>query len=76
MMRNFLGRSISRKILASFVGIYAATYLLTALVVFTGVRASIIGRMERHGGSATIRTGPDSGLEGTEVVLRMPEPGE
>ncbi|MDA8229797.1 MAG: ATP-binding protein [Magnetospirillum sp.] len=42
MMRNFLGRSISRKILASFVGIYAATYLLTALVVFTGVRASII----------------------------------
>lgn len=41
-----------------------------------GVRASIIGRMERHGGSATIRTGPDSGLEGTEVVLRMPEPRE
>ncbi len=40
-----------------------------------GVRHSIVGRLERHGGSATIRTGPESGLEGTEVVLRMPEPG-
>ncbi len=39
-----------------------------------GVRDSIIGRIERHGGSVTIRTGPASGLEGTEVVLRMPEP--
>lgn len=39
-----------------------------------GVRDSIVGRLERHGGSATIRTGPGSGLEGTEVVLRMPEP--
>ena len=39
-----------------------------------GVRDSIVGRLERHGGSATIRTGPASGLEGTEVVLRMPEP--
>jgi signal transduction histidine kinase/phage shock protein PspC (stress-responsive transcriptional regulator) len=34
-----------------------------------GVRGSIIGRMERHGGSAEIRT--DAG-EGTEVRLAMP----
>ncbi|WP_285734372.1 ATP-binding protein [Nocardiopsis sp. ATB16-24] len=34
-----------------------------------GVRGSILGRMERHGGSARIRTGPG---EGTEVQLRMP----
>lgn len=39
-----------------------------------GVRDSIIGRLERHGGSARIRTGTGSALEGTEVVLRMPEP--
>ena len=37
-----------------------------------GVRDSIIGRLERHGGGATIRTGPASGLAGTEVRLRMP----
>ena len=36
-----------------------------------GVRRSIIDRMERHGGSATIRSAPDSG---TEVRLRMPLP--
>jgi signal transduction histidine kinase/phage shock protein PspC (stress-responsive transcriptional regulator) len=36
-----------------------------------GVRGSIIGRMERHGGSARIRTAPG---EGTEVQLRMPRP--
>ena len=38
-----------------------------------GVRESIIGRMERHGGSARIRRRPD----GTEVELRLPvsEPG-
>lgn len=34
-----------------------------------GVRGSIIGRMERHGGSARIRTAPG---EGTEVQLRVP----
>ncbi|MFV2196217.1 PspC domain-containing protein [Nocardiopsis sp. LOL_012] len=34
-----------------------------------GVRGSIIGRMERHGGAARIRTAPG---EGTEVQLRMP----
>ena len=34
-----------------------------------GVRDSIRGRMQRHGGSAEIRTGPG---EGTEVRLRMP----
>ncbi|MFC7329442.1 PspC domain-containing protein [Marinactinospora rubrisoli] len=34
-----------------------------------GVRGSIIGRMERHGGTARIRTAPG---EGTEVQLRMP----
>ena len=33
-----------------------------------GVRESIIGRMERHGGSAKVRTGPG---EGTEVILTM-----
>lgn len=34
-----------------------------------GVRGSIIGRVERHGGSASIRSRPG---EGTEVALRMP----
>lgn len=34
-----------------------------------GVRGSIIGRMERHGGHARVRTAPG---EGTEVQLRMP----
>jgi signal transduction histidine kinase len=33
-----------------------------------GVRESIIGRRERHGGSAEVRRGPDGG---TEVELRM-----
>ena len=33
-----------------------------------GVRESIIGRMSRHGGTATISSGPD----GTEVRLRLP----
>ena len=41
-MITFIGNSIVRKILASFIGIYAITYWLTASVVFTGVRASII----------------------------------
>ena len=34
-----------------------------------GVRGSVVGRMERHGGTAEVRTGPDSG---TEVRLGMP----
>ncbi|CAM3393753.1 PspC domain-containing protein [Nocardioides dubius] len=34
-----------------------------------GVRGSIVGRMERHGGQAEIRSAPG---EGTEVVLKMP----
>ncbi|GLU49365.1 ATP-binding protein [Nocardiopsis ansamitocini] len=38
-----------------------------------GVRGSIIGRMERHGGNARIRTAPG---EGTEVQLRMPRGAE
>jgi signal transduction histidine kinase len=39
-----------------------------------GVRESIIGRMERHGGRAEIRSAPDSG---TEVELEIPiEAGE
>ena len=34
-----------------------------------GVRGSIIGRMQRHGGQAEIRSAPG---EGTEVELTMP----
>lgn len=34
-----------------------------------GVQGSIIGRVERHGGTATIRSQPG---EGTEVALRVP----
>jgi signal transduction histidine kinase len=34
-----------------------------------GVRESIVGRMERHGGSATVRSAPG---EGTEVALVLP----
>lgn len=34
-----------------------------------GVRGSIIGRVERHGGTATIRSGPG---EGTEVAMSVP----
>ena len=38
-----------------------------------GVRESVIGRMERNGGAATLRSTPTSG---TEVHLRMPRPTE
>jgi len=38
-----------------------------------GVRESIIGRMERNGGTATLRSTPGSG---TEVQLRMPRTSE
>ena len=34
-----------------------------------GVRGSIVARIERHGGTATIKSAPG---EGTEVQLRMP----
>jgi signal transduction histidine kinase len=34
-----------------------------------GVRGSIVDRMERHGGTATIKSTPG---DGTEIVLRMP----
>lgn len=34
-----------------------------------GIRQSIVGRMQRHGGSAQVRTAPG---EGTEVALTMP----
>jgi len=34
-----------------------------------GVRESIVGRMERHGGRATVRSAPG---EGTEVELALP----
>jgi signal transduction histidine kinase len=37
-----------------------------------GVRHSIVGRMERHGGRATIRSRPGAG---TEVELRVGQPG-
>jgi signal transduction histidine kinase len=33
-----------------------------------GIRESIVGRMERHGGTARVRTEPG---EGTEVMLTM-----
>ena len=33
-----------------------------------GVRGSVIGRMERHGGAATVRSAPG---EGTEIRLEM-----
>jgi signal transduction histidine kinase len=36
-----------------------------------GVRESIVGRMRRHGGEATIASGPD----GTEVRLHLPGMG-
>jgi signal transduction histidine kinase len=36
-----------------------------------GVRGSIIGRMQRHGGHAEVRSSPG---EGTEVQLTMPRP--
>ena len=35
----------------------------------TGVRSSIVGRMERHGGTASVRSVPG---EGTEVRLSLP----
>jgi signal transduction histidine kinase len=34
-----------------------------------GVRGSIVGRVERHGGTVTIRSKPG---EGTEVAMTMP----
>jgi signal transduction histidine kinase len=33
-----------------------------------GIAGSIVGRMERHGGSAVVRSAPG---EGTEVELRL-----
>jgi len=39
---GFFARSISRKILVSLVGIYLVTYLATALVIYTGVRSSML----------------------------------
>ena len=38
-----------------------------------GVRNSILDRMERHGGSAELRTAPG---QGTEVRLRLPREGK
>jgi signal transduction histidine kinase/phage shock protein PspC (stress-responsive transcriptional regulator) len=43
--------------------------LLTVPADRLGIRESITTRMQRHGGSASIRSGPD----GTEVQLKMPE---
>ncbi len=39
---GFFTRSIPRRILAALLGIYVATYLATALVIYSGVRASIL----------------------------------
>ena len=41
-MNAWLAQSIGRKLLASFVGIFFVTYLLTAIFVFTSVRSSMI----------------------------------
>lgn len=41
-MIGFLSRSIPRRILASLVAIYFVTYVATAIVVYSGVRASIV----------------------------------
>ncbi len=38
-----------------------------------GMRGSIVGRMERHGGTAVVRSAPG---EGTEVRLRLPVPSK
>ncbi len=38
-----------------------------------GVRSSIVGRMERHGGTAVVRSSPD---EGTEVRLSIRHPAQ
>ena len=40
-MRLWLAQSIGRKLLASFFGIFCLTYLLTAIFVYTSVRASM-----------------------------------
>jgi signal transduction histidine kinase/phage shock protein PspC (stress-responsive transcriptional regulator) len=37
-----------------------------------GIRQSIIGRMARHGGSATVRSNPAGDGEGTEIQLEIP----
>jgi signal transduction histidine kinase len=41
-LTRFLTRSIPRRILAALLSIFLATYFATAVVVFTGVRASIL----------------------------------
>ena len=41
-MITFLTRTIPRRILVAFLSIYFVTYITTAVVVYTGVRASII----------------------------------
>lgn len=41
-MTDWLSRSITRKLLIAFLAIFSATYLATALIVFTTVRSSIV----------------------------------
>ena len=41
-MIEFLRRSIPRRILASLLAIYVTTYLVTALIVYSGARSSVI----------------------------------
>lgn len=41
-MIGFLTRTIPRRILAALLSIYFATYIVTAIVVYSGVRASIL----------------------------------
>ncbi len=41
-MSGFLSRSIPRRILAALLSIYVATYFATAIVVYSGVRASLL----------------------------------
>ena len=42
-MTRFVATSITQKILLSFIGIFAITYVLTAVVVFTSVYNEIVG---------------------------------
>jgi len=64
-MNTWLARSIGRKLLASFVGIFLVTYLLTAIFVFTSVRNSIM-----HAESDALTNQADQKIELISNYLR------